>query len=196
MTPIVLASGSVARRRMLEDAGVRFVVRTAAVDEAGLRAGLAGATTEQAATVLAAAKARVVSEAVPEALVIGADQILDLEGAWLEKPADLTAARRQLWSLRGRTHHLVSAVVAWRQGQPLWQAVDRAELEMRAFSEAFLGEYLAQAGAAVTSCVGAYQLEGLGAQLFRSVRGDYFTVLGMPLLPVLEMLRAQGGLTS
>lgn len=196
MTAVVLASGSAARRRMLENAGIRFSVQTAPVDEAALRAGLAGATTEQAATVLAAAKAQMVSEAVPAALVIGADQILDLDGTWLEKPGDVAAARQQLWSLRGRTHHLVSAVVAWQRGRQIWQAVDRAELEMRPFSVAFLEDYMAQAGMAVTSCVGAYQLEGLGAQLFESVRGDYFTVLGMPLLPVLAMLRQQGVLIS
>lgn len=198
MTALVLASGSAARRRMLAEAGVVFRVQTAEVDEAGLRDSLrhGGATTGEAAAALAEAKARAVAALEPHAIILGADQILDMDGAWLEKPVDRAAARDQLLALRGRTHRLVSAVVAFHGAVPLWRAVDVAELAMRDFSDAFLDSYLDQAGDTVTASVGAYQLEGLGAQLFGTVRGDFFTVLGMPLLPVLDFLRQEGVLIS
>lgn len=198
MTPVILASASAARRYMLAAAGVAFSVETVAVDEPVLRDALkrAGTTTSEAAVALAAAKAATVSHRHPAALVLGADQILEHDGAWLEKPSDRDAARDQLRSLRGRSHRLVSAVTALQAGEFLWHAVDTAELDMRAFSDAFLTAYLDQAGDAVTASVGAYQLEGLGAQLFTAVRGDFFTVLGMPLLPLLDFLRHRGVLTT
>lgn len=198
MTPVILASGSVTRQRLLTEAGVAFTVRVRPVDEIALRHDLRCRTvaTADAALVLADAKAACIAADHGDALVIGADQILDLDGAWLDKPADRAAAHIQLLSLRGRTHRLVSAVVAWRGGEQLWHAVQTAELDMRPFSDECLNRYLDQAGETVTSSVGAYQLEGLGAQLFTAVRGDFFTVLGLPLLPLLQFLREQGILST
>lgn len=193
MTKLILASASVARQRMLTEAGVPFTVQIAAVNENSLRSELWTQTvsTEDAALALADVKARSFTNPSNDATVIGADQILDLDGAWLEKPADRDAARTQLLILRGRTHRLVSAVSAWQRGERIWQTVDTAELSMRAFTDDFVDYYIQQAGNAVLSSVGAYQLEGLGAQLFTSVRGDFFTILGMPLLPLLHFLRRQ-----
>jgi septum formation protein len=128
--------------------------------------------------------------------VIGADQVLDCDGVLFDKPADPGAARTQLLALRGRTHRLVSAVVLVRDGQRLWHHVGRADLKMRDFSTRFLDRYLESAGQAALSSVGAYQLEGIGAQLFAAIEGDYFTILGLPLLPLLDNLREHGVLPS
>ena len=183
---------------LLANAGVVFQVVPAALDEREAEKPLleAGATPEDVALALAMAKAVMVSELHPEALVIGADQTLDLDGSRLTKPADMEAARRQLLSLAGRVHHLHSAVACAKSGALIWQAVDSAHLTMRNLAPDFIGRYLTQAGPAVLQSVGAYQLEGLGAQLFDSVEGDYFTVLGLPLLPLLGCLRMQGVLDS
>lgn len=193
---IVLASGSATRRAMLEQAGVAFVVDTAPVDETAVKDAMRLETGNPArvAEVLAELKATRVSARHPGAIVIGADQMLDCDGVWYDKPADGAAARAQLQSLRDRTHRLVSAVVAVRDGQRLWHHTDQARLTMRRFSDAFLDDYLAKAGDAVLSSVGAYQLEGLGAQLFMAVEGDHFTILGLPLLPLLDFLRENGEL--
>ncbi len=198
MTAVILASGSATRHRLLTEAGLSFTVQVDPVDEVSLRdrSRAMGHSSADTATALADAKAAVVAAQRVDALVIGADQILERDDAWLDKPADHTRARWQLQSLRGRSHRLFSAVSVWRGDQRLWTTVDVAELEMRAFSDDFLEHYLEQAGDAVTSSVGAYQLEGLGAQLFTSVRGDFFTVLGLPLLPLLGFLRDEGVLRS
>jgi septum formation protein len=192
--PLILASGSQARRRMLEAAGVAFSVETAAVDEAAVRAGLIAerATTAAAAEVLADLKADQVARRHPSALVLGCDQVLDCGGIWFDKPADLDRAKAQLEALSGRRHRLISAVVAYGDGRRLWHHVAAADLDMRRLSRAFVDRYLTAAGPAALQSVGAYQLEGLGANLFDAVDGDFFTVLGMPLLPVLAFLRAQG----
>lgn len=193
---IVLASGSSARARMLEQAGVSFAVDVAAVDEAAVKATMAEETGSPArvAEVLAELKAVQVSARHPGLMVIGADQMLDCDGTWFDKPADRTAAREQLLALRGRTHRLTSSVVAVRDGRRLWHHSEAARLTMRMFSEAFLDQYLEQAGEAVLSSVGAYHLEGLGAQLFMLTEGDFFTILGLPLLPLLDFLRENGEL--
>lgn len=193
---IVLASGSATRRIMLENAGVPFMVDTAPVDEAAVKESMRLETDNAArvAEVLAELKAVRVSARHPGAIVIGADQMLECDRQWFDKPADRAAARAQLLALRDRSHRLVSSVVAVRDGQKLWHHTDSARLTMRRFSDAFLEQYLEQAGDAVLSSVGAYQLEGLGAQLFMMVEGDHFTILGLPLLPLLDFLRENEGL--
>lgn len=190
MASLVLASGSRARQGMLQAAGVAFTVQAADVDEAAIRARLAVHTpAAHVATVLATEKALAVSKLRPGDLVIGSDQVLALGLDILSKPGDRAAARAQLASLRGRTHALHSAVALARDGAMVWSGVETAELAMRDFSDAFLDSYLDAVGEDVCHSVGAYHLEGLGIQLFHWVRGDYFTILGMPLLPLLAELR-------
>lgn len=193
---IVLASASPTRRALLAAAGVGFEAAPAAVDEADLRqrGREAGWTAVDCALALAEAKARAVAAVRPEALVIGADQILDCGGRWLEKPADTAAARAQLLALRGETHELATAVCVVRNGECLWRRTSRPRLTMRHFSDGFLDAYLAAEGAAVLGSVGAYRLEGLGAQLFSHVEGDHFAILGLPLIDLLGFLRDCGAL--
>jgi len=191
---IVLASASAARRRMLEGAGIAFAVDAAAIDEDAAKQ----ATADQAAIadILAERKALHVSARHPGALVIGADQTLDCGGAGFDKPVDRAGARAQLLALRGRTHRLVSAVAVVQDGRTLWRHRDAASLTMRDFSDGFLESYLDAVGDAALTSVGAYQLEGRGVQLFERVAGDHFTILGMPLLPLLAHLRACGAVPS
>ncbi|MDY0872171.1 Maf family protein [Dongia rigui] len=195
---LVLASGSAARAKMLRDAGVTLEIIKPAVDEDELKASYRaeGADVIDTAIALAEMKAQAVSRKQDGRYVLGADQMLECEGVWFDKPADIAAARAQLKALRGRKHHLISAAVLVKDGQRLWHHVDRAELTMRDVSDEFLEWYLALAGDAVTASVGAYHLEGLGAQLMTRVRGDFFTVLGLPLLPVLAILRSHGMLRA
>lgn len=195
---IVLASGSATRQTMLRAAGVDFRVLALPVDEDGVKQSLRQETDRpsRVAETLAEMKAARVSAKCPGEIVIGADQMLDCDGMWFDKPADRVAAGDQLRLLRGKTHRLTSSVVALRDGQRLWHHTDEARLTMRRFSDAFLDAYLDQAGAVVSAAVGAYQLEGLGAQLFMAVEGSHFTILGLPLLPLLDFLRENGELTS
>jgi septum formation protein len=195
---LILASGSAARAKMLRDAGVTLEIIKPAVDEDELKMSYRaeGADVIDTAIALAEMKAQAVSRRHNGRYILGADQMLECEGIWFDKPADIGAARAQLKALRGRQHHLVSAAVLVKDGQRLWHHVDRAELTMRDISDAFLEWYLALAGDAVTSSVGAYHLEGIGAQLMTRVRGDFFTVLGLPLLPVLAILRTHGMLRA
>jgi septum formation protein len=196
MTDLILASGSRARRQMLEAAGLTFEVRPTDVDEDAIRATLGDATPQHVAVVLARAKAEAASREVPDALVIGADQVLALGRTIYTKAPDIAAARSALRSLAGRSHHLHSAVTLALAGCQVWHHLDTAALAMRDFSDAFLDEYLARAGDRVCASVGAYELEGLGIQLFERIEGDYFTILGMPLLPLLSELRARGTLPA
>jgi septum formation protein len=191
---LILASGSVSRRMVLEAAGLRVAIRPSNVDEATIkRRALADAEgAETAALRLADSKARAVALDEPDALVIGADQILVCDGVWFDKPADLAAAREQLRTLRGRAHVLVTAIVCHEGEQRVWQHVAMPRLVMRDFSDAFLDEYLALEGDAVTSTVGSYRLEGLGAHLFASIEGEHAAILGLPLLALLAFLRQQG----
>lgn len=191
---VVLASASPARAELLRRAGIAFTQEPAAIDEEDVKSAFRaeGATAEQVAEALAELKARKVSARHSGAFVIGADQILECGGAWFAKPADRDHARAQLSALRGRSHRLVSSTCVVRDGEAIWHETGEAELVMRPFSDAFLDAYLDAAGEAALGSVGAYQLEGLGAQLFSSVRGDYFTILGLPLVPLLEFLRRQG----
>ena len=192
--PLVLASGSATRAALLKAAGLAFQCVAPAVDESAVLAALrsAGAAAEEAAVSLAELKARSATGRSPlGSLILAADQILELDGAWLEKPADLAAARAQLRSLRGRTHRLVSAAVVVKEGARIWHATQSAELTVRPFSDAFLEAYLEHCGETVLGSVGAYRLEGPGAQLMSRVRGDHFAILGLPLLPLLAFLREQ-----
>jgi septum formation protein len=193
---IVLASGSRARREMLAAAGVHFTVQAADVDEPAIRARMRGMDAnvepKRIAAVLAAAKAEDVSGKKCGSLIIGADQVLALDRELLSKAPSLAAARETLRKLRGRTHELHSAVAFAENGKITWAHVGTARLTMRDFSDAFLDDYLLRAGDRVGHSVGAYELEGLGVQLFDKIEGDYFTVLGLPLLPVLAELRQRG----
>ncbi len=194
MSRVVLASASAVRRRMLANAGVPITVAPASVDEAEVKQamGAAGLAAAEVAEALAEVKAQRISPKHPGAIVLGCDQMLELEGAWLDKPPDRTAAAAHLRRLSGKTHHLRCCVVALRDGQRLWHHADSASLTMRPLSEAFIASYLDMVGEAACDSVGGYQLEGLGAQLFTQIRGDFFTILGLPLLPVLDFLRLQG----
>ena len=191
---VVLASGSKTRAEMLERAGLRITLAPAAVDEEEIKlaARAEGIGVDEVAETLAELKAQRVTRKHPGALVIGAAQMLECEGRWFDKPAGRDAARQQLKDLRGKTHRLDSCAVVVRDGERLWHQVDRARLAMRPFSDAFLESYLDRAGDGVLHSVGAYQLEGLGAQLFQRVDGDFFTILGLPLLPLLGFLRVHG----
>jgi septum formation protein len=192
---LILASGSATRRTLLSAAGLVFEVRTSGVDEAAVKQSSSGEATE-AALQLADLKAQTVSAAEPAALVIGADQILVCEGIWYDKPADRNAAAEQLRALRGRTHALVTAVVCYEQGCCVWRHTESPRLIMREFSEEFLQAYLDAEGDSLTTTVGAYRVEGLGANLFTSIDGDYASVLGLPLLPLLSFLRSCNYLTA
>jgi septum formation protein len=193
---LVLASKSAARRAMLEDAGVPFSVQVADVDEAAVKAAHGPADAAGLAEELARVKALAVSRRDPEAWVLGADQTLAFDGGLVSKAGSTAEARTRLLSMRGRTHHLHSGAALARNGQVVWSGVDTAAMRVRDFSEAFLDVYLAAEGDALLACVGSYRLEGLGAQLFEAVEGDYFTVLGMPLWPVLTELRRAGVLAT
>jgi septum formation protein len=190
---IVLASASAARAQLLTAAGVPFEQHPAMVDEAALKEALAaeGAGADDAAIALAEIKAQHVARLVPEAIVLGADQILTCEGRWFDKPPSGAEARAQLGQLAGRCHELATAVVAFRGGVRVWHHLAKPRLWLRRCSPEFLDAYLDATGDAFTS-VGVYQIEGLGTQLLARIEGDHFAVLGLPLLEVLEFLRAQG----
>jgi septum formation protein len=191
---LVLASGSKIRAELMRNAGLTIDVDPANVDERAVEAPLleAGFPPEDLASVLAEAKANDVSARRSGELVIGADQILAFEGERRTKPDDMEAARRQLLAFSGKTHELLSAGVISKDGEVIWRHVSTARLTMRTLSPAFVGHYLAEAGDDVLSSVGAYQLEGLGLQLFEKIDGDYFTILGLPMLPLLAQLRELG----
>jgi septum formation protein len=191
---LILASGSATRADLLRRAGLSFTVETAAVDETEIKASFHAKAGDpvDCAMALAQAKAFRVSRRHPGALVIGADQMLVCDGIWFDKPSGAVEAREQLLALRGRRHELISALCVVRDGQRIWHVVDRPSLLMRAFSDEFLDLYLADAGPGLLSSVGAYQLEGSGCQLFAEITGDYFSILGVPLLPLLAVLRDHG----
>ena len=192
MTALILASKSAARREMLTGAGVPFAVRVADVDEDALKAVFDPADAAALAQALACAKALAVSNLEPDAWVLGGDQTLAFDGGLVSKARDLGEARARLSAMRGRVHHLHSGAALARGGHVVWSGVDTAGMAMRDFSDGFLDAYLAAEGAAVLASVGSYRLEGMGAQLFDRIEGDYFTVLGLPLWPVLEQLRRHG----
>jgi septum formation protein len=176
---------------MLEKAGISFIREPANINEHKIKEQqrTQGSSGEQTALTLAEAKARHVSIRRPGDLVIGADQILECQGDWFDKPADRTEALQTLRKLRNRTHLLVSAVAATRDGLCLWRHVERARLTMRPFTDEFLRHYLDESGDEILASVGAYRIEGMGIHLFSHIEGDHFTILGMPLLPLLDFLR-------
>lgn len=194
---VILASKSAARRAVLDGAGVPYEVLVAGVDEDAVKTGLLaeGATPRDVADALAEIKALKVSRGRSD-FVIGADQTLDLDGQLYDKAPDLDAARERLKTLRGKTHKLHSAVVVARDGQPIWREVVTARLTMRDFSDDFLEDYLKVEGAASLGSVGCYRLEGPGAQLFSRIEGDYFAILGLPLMGLLDLFRRHGVLAS
>jgi septum formation protein len=191
---LILASGSRARQSLLANAGIPFEPLPADIDERAAERPLAetGAPPEDIAVALALAKALAVSERRSSDLVIGADQVLAIEGERLVKPDDMDAGRRQLLRLSGKTHALHTAIAGVRSGEILWQHAETALMTMRQLSPAFVGGYLAEAGPTALDSVGVYQLEGRGVQLFERIEGDYFAILGLPLLPLLRFLREQG----
>lgn len=191
---VVLASTSAARAQLLAAAGVPFEQHPAMVDEGAIKEALEadGAGAEDAAIALAELKAQHVARLRPEAIVLGADQILTLEGRWFDKPPSRAEARAQLGELAGRRHELATAVVAFRGGVRVWHHLAVPRLWLRRFSPEFLDAYLDATGDTAFASVGAYQIEGLGAQLLTRLEGDHFAVLGLPLLEVLEFLRQQG----
>ena len=195
---IILASASTARAGLLRSAGVDFTVEPASIDESCLKreARQRGDSAIDCASELAAEKARAVSHRHPDALVIGADQILAVGEEWFDKPADLAEAYAQLRALRGRTHRLETAAVVACGGDLLWRGTSSPEMCMRRFSDAFIAAYVAAEGEVLLGSVGAYRLEGRGVQLFSRITGDHFAVLGLPLIELLGFLRERGAMLT
>lgn len=194
MPPLILASGSATRGALLRGAGVAFSTVAPGVDEDAVKARslAAGRTPGETAMLLAETKSLAVSAAHRGALVIGADQVLEIDGAMLSKAPDMAAAMAQLAALCGKTHRLLSAICVARGGAVLWRQLGEARMTMRSLPPAEIDRYLQAAGDAILSSVGAYHYEGLGAHLFSAVDGDHSTILGLPLLPLLGFLRTQG----
>jgi septum formation protein len=196
--PLVLASASAGRRLALQQTGVPFIVQPASIDERAIEAPLllSGAGADQVAAELAKQKALAVSQKNPRSLVLGADQTASCDRRILAKPADIDAAREQLRFLSGRSHRLHSAACIAIDGAVVFQTIAHADLKMRELSPAFLDAYLQDAADAALSSVGCYQLEALGVHLFESISGDYWTILGLPLLAVLDALRRERALLA
>lgn len=197
---VILASGSHTRHEMLKAAGLAFTVVPADIDEEAIRKALAleneAIDPADVAELLARAKGETVSNANPGSLIIAADQTLSLNGHLFSKPTDLDQARETLLRLRGEQHFLHTAVAIAEHGDVTWTHVESARLKLRNFSMAYLNDYLLRAGEGICQSVGAYQIEKLGLQLFEEINGDYFTILGLPMLPLLAELRRRGALTD
>ena len=197
--PLILASASKSRARILAASGLAFSVEPPGLDEAAMRQAIGGTgplNPHDVAEILARAKAEAVSEHAKNAYVIGSDQVLALGETIYSKPDSMEAARRQLLDLSGKTHTLHTAVAVATGGETIWAETTVATLTMRQLSPAFIGRYLAAAGQEVLGSVGAYQIESLGVQLFEAIDGDYFSILGLPLIPLLDTLRREGVIES
>jgi septum formation protein len=197
--PLILASTSKSRARILEAAGLAFIVEPPGLDEAVMRQAVSGERVlapHDVAEVLARAKAEAVSDLAPKAYVIGGDQVLALGATILSKPENMEAARRQLLDLSGKSHTLHTAVAVATNGETIWAETTVATLTMRKLTPEFIGRYLAAAGDEVLDSVGAYQIESIGVQLFEKIDGDYFSILGLPLIPLLDTLRREGVIES
>ena len=194
---IILASGSAIRRQIMTDAGLSFEVITKPVDEGAIKDSMLaeGAKLPDIADALAQAKAMGVSK-VESGLVIGADQIMVMDNQLYDKPPTMEAARERLISMRGKTHYLIGAIVICEKGVPVWRHMAKTKLMMRDFSDDFLEDYLRVEGEQILSSVGAYRFEGRGGQLFTDVEGDFFSILGLSLLPLLEYLRIRDAILS
>jgi septum formation protein len=193
--PLILASSSKSRAKLLEAAGLAFIVEPPGLDESAMRQAVAGGEAlapHDVAEVLARAKAEAVSEVAPKAHVIGGDQVLAFGDVIMSKPESMEAARRQLLDLSGKTHTLHTSVAVATNGETIWADTTVAILTIRKLSPEFIGRYLAAAGEEVLSSVGAYQIESIGVQLFEKIDGDYFSILGLPLIPLLATLRREG----
>jgi septum formation protein len=193
VTPLVLASASASRARMLTAAGVDIVIDPASIDEDGAKT--LGLAPDAVADLLAEQKALAVSARRPDDLVLGADQVLVFENRLISKCRDMVGAKALLQALSGKEHALISAAALAKDGKILWRTTDRVRLSMRPLSGGFIDAYLAAEGEGLLSGVGCYRMEGRGAQLFTSVQGDFFSILGLPLLPLLAALREQGMLS-
>lgn len=195
---LILASGSEIRAQLLRNAGLSPEIRPARIDEDAIRAAFVaeGATPRDLADALAEMKARRMSDRFPDALVLGCDQILECDGAVFAKPAGPEDARAQLRALRGRTHRLLSAAVICRGGEPLWRHVGEARLTMRDLSATYLDDYLARNWESIRHSVGCYKLEEEGVRLFARIEGDYFTILGLPLIDLLTWLGIRGDIAT
>jgi len=190
---LILASGSAIRREIMLNAGLDFDVVVKPVDEAAIKTAMLAekAPIRDIADALAEAKAMRVSRVTP-GLVIGADQIMEMDGQLFDKPVDIEAARERLLMMRGKTHSLIGSVVVCENGQAVWRYMSRTKLTVRDFSDGFLDNYLEEEGESVLTSVGAYKFEGRGSQLFSHVEGDFFSILGLSLLPLLDYLRIRG----
>lgn len=195
---MILASASVVRRNLLESAGIIVEVDPANVDEDAIKNAMLaeGAPPRDIADALAEMKAARISARHPDEFVLGADQVLVCNGSLFSKSASLDQARAHLQALRTERHELISAAVICERGEPVWRHIGTAWLTMRSFSSTFLEEYLEAAGEEALNSMGGYHLEGRGSQLFSQVEGDYFTILGLPLLEILGYLRARGVLSE
>ena len=193
---LVLASSSPFRRMLMTNAGLVFDAQAAEIDERSIEAEMEAdqASPDRVAMELAKAKALAVSRHLPDALVIGSDQTMSLGERVYHKPKDLEEARHHVLSVSGKTHRLNSAIALARNGMVLWDHVSHAELKVRTLSEAFVEQYVQRCGNKLLGSVGAYQLEGEGIQLFSEIKGDYFTILGLPMLPLLDKLRELGAI--
>jgi len=194
---IILASGSQIRRQLMTDAGLEFEVIVKPVDEAAIKEAMLAesARLRDIADALAEAKSMRVSR-LEQGLVIGADQIMVMDKQLFDKPKSIDEARERLKLMRGKTHYLIGAMVICENGNPIWRHMAKTKLTMREFTDDFLEDYIEKEGELLTKSVGAYRFEGLGAQLFSHVDGDFFSILGLSLLPVMDYLRTRGAISS